>query len=41
MDDGMMTIGLKLEELRGWRNLNTLPNLVRELVIKDINNDES
>ncbi len=41
MADGMTVVDLKLEGLRGWRNLNALPNLVRELVNKEINNDES
>ena len=39
--NGMATIGLKLKGLRGWRNLNTLSNLVRELVSHEIKNYES
>ena len=39
--DGMSVIGLKLKGLRGWRNLNALPNLVREIVSHEMKNDES
>ena len=41
MVDGMAVIGLKLKGLRGWRNLNALHDLVRELVNKEMKNDES
>ena len=37
----MVVIGLKLEGLRGCKNLNAWPNLVRELVNKEMKNDES
>ena len=38
---GVASIGLKLKGLRCWRNLNILPNLVRELVRHEEKNDES
>ena len=41
MIDGMAEIGLKLKGLRVWRNLNALPNLVRELVSQEMKNDGS
>ena len=37
----MVALGLNVKGLRCWREFNVLPNLVRDLVNQEIENDES
>lgn len=37
--DGMVTLGLNVKDLQCWREFKALPNLVRDLVKKEIKHD--
>ncbi len=41
MVDGKVALGINVKGLRCWREFNALPNLVRDLVNKEIKHDKS